>query len=96
LEAFELADAGEDIAPRFLEEVAFSLGDVQENLEGFDVLGLHFTEVIEVSEFGKCGDEGFFGSLELEEAGNTDSELEAFHAELDRLRIIGAGVLKGI
>jgi hypothetical protein len=49
-----LADAAEDIDPRLLEKVAFTDGNVEQRLDGLDVLRLHLTEVIEERKLGEC------------------------------------------
>jgi hypothetical protein len=88
LEAFELTNAGEDLPPRSLEVVAIDHSNIEERLDGLDVLGLHLAEIVEEGELGEGGDERVALEFEVKETGNLDRLLEALEREGDEVEVV--------
>ena len=88
LEALELADARDDVAPAALEVVAVDHGDVEERLDALDVLGPHLAKVVEERELGEGRDERVALEVEVEQAHDLDRLLEPFEGEADELEVV--------
>jgi len=88
LEALELADARDDVAPAALEVVAVDHGDIEERLDGLDVLGPHLAKVVEERKLGQGRHERVALELEVKQAHDLDRLLEPFERELDQLKVV--------
>ncbi len=88
LQPIQLADAHEHILPRLLEVVAFGLGEVKEDLEGLDVLGLHLSGVVEIRRVLEDGYEGLTRGREVKQTGNLGGQLHAFEAQLVDIQVV--------
>jgi hypothetical protein len=89
LHPLKLTDARQDVPPRSLEVVTLADGDLEERLDGLDVLRLHLAQVVEERELCERPDKGVPLELELEEADDLDGVLEAFETKLNDVEVVG-------
>lgn len=81
----ELTDAGQYFPPRALEIIALRNRDVQQSFDGFHVLRLHLSKVVQEGELSQSRNESIAFQLHVEEACNPDRTLEAIQTEFDDL-----------